>query len=455
MASQTRDLTVGTPWKQIVIFAIPLMISYLFQNLYNAVDSYIVGQLLGDESLAAVSSSGSFIFLFTSFFIGLAIGCGSLVGKYFGAKNEERLSNAIHTTVAIGLVCSVFLTVISEVFSPLILRLMGTPDDVIGESVSYFRGFFIGSIGLVMYAMLNGILQGVGNSRRGLYYLIFSSLTNVVLDMLLVKPLGVFGAGIASAISQILSAILAFLFLIKKGTIYQVQIKKIRFDKETTKRMLILGVPSGIQNSVIGIANVCVQSFINSFGSSVMAGCGSYMKIEGFGFIPINSFTGAITNYVSQNLGAKEYERAKKGARFAIITSILMAEAIGVITYIFAPQLVGLFTSTPECIEAGVEHARTLSLFYCLLAYSHCVSSVCRGGGRPAVPMFVMLFDWCILRVIYINIAMRINHNITLLFMAYPITWAISSIFYIFYYYLSDWVHGFERKVKPTEKLVK
>ena len=421
MKNQTRDLTKGTPWKQIVIFSLPLIVSFLFQNLYNVADSIIVGNLLGDSSLAAVSSSGSFIFLFTSFFLGLALGCGTLIGKYFGEKNQENLHKSIHSAVAIGLVCSIILTLVAELLSPLLLELMDTPASVINESISYFRGYFIGGIGLVMYAMLNSILHAVGNSRRGLYYLIFASLLNIGLDFILVKPLGVFGAGLGSSISQICSATLAFLFLIKKGTVYQISIKEIRLHKGVTKRMIYLGIPSGIQNSVIAIANVFVQSFINSFGDIAMAGCGSHARIEGFAFIPINGFTGAITNFVSQNLGAKEYERAKKGA-------------------------------TKECIEIGAEQARTVSLFYCLLSYSHCVSAVCRGGGKPVIPMLVMLIAWCIIRVTYISIAMSIDHNILFLFWAYPITWAISSVFYIFYYYLSDWVHGFEKKTLKLQE---
>lgn len=446
MRDQTRNLTIGTPWKQIVIFSIPLIISFTFQNLYNAADSIIVGNILGDNSLAAVSSSGSFVFLFTSFFLGLSLGCGTLIGKYFGEKNTEKLKESIHSAVAIGLACSVILTVVAEAFSPALLRLMSTPENVINESISYFRGYFIGSIGLVMYAMLNAILQAVGNSSRGLYYLIFASILNVVLDLIMVKPMGVFGAGLASSISQICSALLAFLFLIRKGTIYQVEIKKIRFYKGVTKQMLLLGIPSGVQNSVIAIANICVQSFINSFGEQAMAGCGSYSKIEGFAFIPINAFVGAISNFVSQNLGAKKYERAKQGARFGIIASIVIAECIGLFEFLLAPQLIRLFTKTPECVNYGVEQMRTVSLFYCLLSYSHCVSAVCRGGGKPVVPMLVMLIDWCVLRVIYINIAMALSDDIHLIFWAYPITWAISSVFYFFYYYFSDWVHGFEKK---------
>jgi len=448
MGSQTRDLTKGKPWKQIVLFSLPLIISLTFQNLYNVVDSIIVGNMLGDQPLAAVSSSGNFIFLFTSFFFGLAMGASALIGKYFGEKNQEKLTESIHTAAAIGLVGAVILTTLAETMSPLILKWMGTPDNVINESISYFRAYFIGGVGLVMYSMLNGILQAVGNSRRGLYYLIISSILNTGLDLLFIGPfnMGVFGAGLATAISQMVSATLAFLFLIRKGTVFQLEVKKIHFYKSVTKKMVMLGVPSGIQNSVIAIANVCVQSFINSFGDYAMAGCGAYSKLEGFAFIPINSFTSAISNFISQNLGAKEYDRAKKGARFGIIASLVLSESIGVILYFTAPYLIRIFTQTEECIEYGVKDARTLSLFFFLLAYSHCVSSVCRGGGKPTIPMLVMLIDWCGIRVLYINIIMRVNHDIQFLFWAYPITWSISSIFYFFYYYFSDWVHGFDDK---------
>jgi len=446
----SRDLTKGKPWKEIVIFSFPLLISLTFTQLYSVVDSLIAGNMLGDVSLAAVSSSGNLIFLFVSFFFGLSLGCQALIGKFFGEKNETMLSKCIHTAVAIGLAASLLLTLFAELLSPVLLKLMGTPENVINESITYFRAYFIGSIGIVMFSMLNAILQAIGNSRRGLYYLIFSSMMNVGLDFLFMGPckMGVFGAGLASAISQILSAILAFIYLSKKGTIYQISIKKIRFNSGVTNKMLKLGIPSGIQNSVIAVANVCVQSFINSFGEAAMAGCGSYSKLEGFAFIPINAFTSAISNFISQNLGAKEYDRAKKGAKFGIICSLIIAETIGVILFFFSPYLLRMFTQTNEVIEYGVEYAKTLSLFFFLLAYSHCISAVCRGGGKPTIPMLVMLLDWCVLRVTYINIAMNINHDIHLLFWAYPITWTISSVFYVFYYNFSDWVHGFDQEYK-------
>ena len=210
------------------------------------------------------------------------------------------------------------------------------------------------------------------------------------------------------------------------------------------------GLPSGVQNSVIAFANVIVQSQINSFGKLAMAAYGTHAKIEGFAFLPITSFTMAITTFTGQHLGAKQYERAKKGARFGIIASVVMAEIVGVICYIFAPQLVGLFDSNPGVIEYGVMQARTVTLFYCLLAYSHAVAAVCRGAGKAFVPMTVMLSVWCVIRIIYIAAVMHFFGDIRYIYPAYPITWTISSVIYFIYYNCSDWVHGFEKRKNKT-----
>ena len=224
------------------------------------------------------------------------------------------------------------------------------------------------------------------------------------------------------------------------------EIKKIRIHKEMLKQILENGIPSGIQNSVIGLANVVVQSNVNTFGKIAMAGCGVYAKIEGFAFLPVTSFTLSLTTFTGQNLGAKQYDRAKRGARFGIIASMLVAEAIGVITFFTVPYLATLFSSTPEVVEIAVRQSKIVCLFYFLLAFSHCVAAIQRGAGRAFVPMIIMLSVWCVFRVIFVDIAMRIDHNISLLFAVYPITWGISSIIYFFIHIFSDWVHGFEKK---------
>lgn len=444
----TKDMTKGTPWKLIIAFAIPIFLSNLFQQLYNSIDSLIVGRFLGKEALAAVASSGNLIFLFTSFFTGTAMGAGVVISRYFGKKDYDSMQKAIHTNIAFGLVASVILTIIGISLSPTILKWMGTDPSVLPNSIAYFRNYFIGVTGVIMYNIFSGILQAVGNSRRPLYYLIISSILNILLDLLFIGvfKLGVGSASTATAISQLISAVLCFLFLIKKGTVYQVKISKIKFHGDMLKQIFKYGIPSGIQNSVIAIANVIVQSNINTFGADAMAGCGTYSKLEGFAFLPITCFTMALSTFVGQNLGAQEYERAKRGSKFGILCSITIAEVLGILMAVFIPNLAALFTDDPNVIAITTKQSRTISMFYFLLAFSHTIAAVLRGAGRAIIPMAIMLSVWCVFRIIYINVAMSISHEIILLFLAYPITWGISSIIYLFYYLCSDWVHGFERR---------
>ena len=446
--THTKDMTKGTYWKVIILFALPLLFSNLFQQLYNAVDALIVGQFLGKNPLAAVSSSGNLIFLFISFFVGTGSGIGVLIAKYFGEKNYEDMRKVIHTGVAFGLVCSVLLTILGIFLAPVLLKLMKTDADVLPESIKYFQYYFAGCVGMIMYNTFNGILNALGNSKRSLYYLIFSSLLNIILDLLFIGVFhfGVEGAAIATSISQIISALLAFIFLLKKGTVYQIKIKEVKFDKKMLRLILKYGIPAGVQNSVIALANVFVQSNINTFGNNAMAGCGTYSKLEGFAFLPVNSFCMALTTFVGQNLGAKEYERAKIGSRFGIICSVIMSEIIGIIMAITMPYLARLFSDDLEVIKIATLQARTICIFYFLLSFSHCVAAICRGAGKAIVPMIIMLVIWCVIRVLYIKIAMSISHNIQLIFIAYPLTWGLSSIIYLIYYLFTDWVHGFEKK---------
>ncbi len=242
--------------------------------------------------------------------------------------------------------------------------------------------------------------------------------------------------------------VFCMIHLLQKGNIFTVEINKIRFHRDMLMEIVRYGLPSGVQNSVIALANVIVQSQINSFGKLAMAAYGTHAKIEGFAFLPITSFNMASTTFISQNLGARQYDRAKKGARFSILSAVLMAEAIGVCYYLFAPQLIGLFDQTSGVISFGVQQARTVALFYFLLAFSHSIAAVCRGAGRAFVPMCIMLSVWCVIRIAYIAAIMHWIGEIRYIYWAYPLTWAISSVIYLIYYLCSDWVHGFDRNVK-------
>ena len=448
--AKTLDMTKGNTWKLIITFALPIFLSNLFQQLYNSADSAIVGQFLGTNALAAVSSSGNLIFLFNSFFIGAAMGAGVIIAKFFGEKDFDNMRRVIHTNVAVGLISAIFLSILGYFLSPYILVWMNTDKDVLPEATAYFQVYFLGIGGAVMYNFLNNILQAVGNSRRGLLYLIISSLLNIVLDVLFIAVFkgGVASAALATGISHFVSMGLCLLFLLKKGTIYQLKIKEVIIHKDMLIRILKYGVPSGIQNSVIGLANVFVQSNINTFGGIAQAGYGIYGKIEGFAFLPITSFNLALTTFISQNLGAKEYDRARNGSRFGIICSMILAEIVGLIMYFFIQYIALIFTNDANVIQYAKDQALVACLFYFLLSFSHSISAVCRGAGKAVVPMLVMLIVWCVLRVAYINIALSISYDIKLIYWAYPITWSISSIFYFFYYHFSDWIHGFEKERK-------
>ncbi len=445
---QTGNLTQGNPYSLIVRFALPIFLSQVFQQLYNAADSVIVGQFLGTDALAAVSSSGSLIFLMVSFFNGTALGAGVVISHCFGAKDEDGVSRAIHTDLAFGLVAGLVLTVAGVALTPTFLVWMGTDQEVLPEAIEYFRYYFLGVLAVVLYNICTGIMNAVGDSKRPLYYLIFSSLTNVALDLLFIGLFrwGVWAAAVATTISQAVSCVLCMWHLTRKGRVYSVEFRKIRFHRDMLRRIVRYGMPAGIQNSVIALANVIVQSQINSFEKLAMAAFGSHSKIEGFAFMPITSFSMAITTFISQNLGAQQYDRARKAARFGIISAVLMAEAIGVVYYIFAPAFISIFDDNPGVIAFGVQQAHTAALFYGLLAFSHSVAAVCRGAGKAFVPMFIMLSVWCILRIAYIWLVMRLFGEIGYIYWAYPLTWGISSVIYLIYYLFSNWIHGFDPK---------
>ena len=430
-----------------LLFAMPVFLGNLFQQLYNAFDAWCVGNYIGEEALAAVSSSGSLIFMMVSFFNGVAMGAGVVIARAFGAKQYADMQKAIYTAIAFGLVTGIILTVAGVALTPTILRWMGTPADVLPQSIDYFRYYFCGAIFTVMYNIFVGILHAVGDSKHPLYYLMISTAVNIALDMLFVAGFGwgVGSAAIATTISQGISAVLCCIHLVRVKAPYRVNLKQIRFDRESLVDIVRYGLPSGVQNSVIAFANVVVQSNINSFGKAAMAGVGAYAKIEGFVFLPVTCFTQALSTFVGQNLGAGQHDRVKKGVGFGIACCCVLAELIGVVSYVIAPQLIGFFSDSADAIEFGRTHMQTISLFYCLLAFSHCIAGIMRGAGKATVPMFTMLVCWCLIRVAYISVAVRLVNRLSTVSWAYPITWTLSSIVFLIYFLKADWVHNFDR----------
>lgn len=445
--SSATLMTSGPIWKRLVAFAIPLFWGNLFQQFYNTADSVIVGNFLGNNALAAVSSSGNLIFLLVGFFNGIAIGAGVVTGKYFGAGDMNNLKKSIHTTVIFGFICGIVLTIAGIVAAPKILVLMGTPAEVLPESLSYFQVYFTGSLAFVMYNFFVGILQAMGDSKHPLIFLIISSITNIVLDLFFVGVLGfgVWSAAFATVISQFLSAILCMYQLMRGNGVFRLVLKEIRPDGRMLRQIVVNGVPAGVQNSIISVANVFVQANINTFGATAVAGCGSYSKIEGFGFLPVTCFALALTTFISQNLGAREYERAKKGAVFGAVCSLTMAEVVGLLINFFSPVLMRAFGGGEDAIQYGIAWAGISTWFYFLLAFSHCMAGILRGAGKSTVPMFVMMICWCIIRVSYISIMVQFIPDIKVIFWAYPLTWALSSAVFLIYFLKSDWIHGLEK----------
>lgn len=448
-SSNSNLMTHGSIYKQIIRFAVPIFLGNLFQQMYNMIDSLVVGNFVGADSLAAITSTGSLIFLLVGLFTGIFSGAGVVISRYFGAGDNKKVQASIHTAVAFGLIAGVVMTILGTWLSPQILKLMGTPPEVFDKAVTYVRIYFSGIITVVMYNTANGIFQAVGNSKSPLYYLITSSIINVVLDLLFVVVfnMGIAGAAIATVIAQGVSVFLAFYNLTHTNDVHRVNFKKVKIHKDLLKEILSMGIPSGVQNSVIALANVVVQSSINVFGATAVAGCGSYSKIEGFVFIPVTSFAMSMTTFIGQNLGAKKYDRAKKGTYFGIATSAIIAETIGVIFFLTAPFLISLFTSDPQVIQYGTMQAKTIAPFYFLLAFSHCMAGILRGAGKSTVPMIVMLACWCFIRVSYITIATTIVPEIFVIFWAYPLTWTLSSIIFLIYYLKSKWLYDFNDKI--------
>lgn len=435
-------MTEGPIAKQIVSFALPVFWGNLFQQLYNIVDSLIVGNFAGDEALAAVSSSGSLIFMITGFLLGVFSGASVVISQYYGAEDRENVQKALHTTISFALVSGLVLSVIGIFLSGQILKWMDTPENVLPNSTIYFRIFFCGSVFSTVYNAGAGVFQAVGDSKHPLYYLIISSFTNVVLDLIFVGIFhyGVSGAAIATIMSQCLSSFLVIRRLAVSEDTYRLHFRRLRIHGCMLKKILRMGIPSGIQNSVIGFANIIVQTNINAFGDLAMAGCGSYSKLEGFAFLPVTSFAMALTTFVGQNIGAARLDRAKKGARFGAIACALSAEAIGVIMFLGMPVFLRAFSQNPAILDIGTRQAHIECLFYCVLAFSHACAGVMRGAGKAVVPMVVMLTFWCVVRVTYITIVTRLIPQIEVIFWAYPMTWSLSSITFAIYLISGKWL---------------
>jgi len=438
---KTMDMTQGVIWKQLVTFAIPLLIGNLFQQLYNTVDSIIVGNFVSTEALAAVGSVGPIINMLVGFFMGLATGSGVIISQYFGAKKGELLHKAVHTALLLTLIMGVLFTFIGIAMTPTMLRFMSTPENVMDDATRYLRIYFSGLLGLMVYNMGSGILRAVGDSQRPLYFLIFSSVTNVVLDLLFVVvfKMGVAGVAWATIIAQFASAILTLYVLMKSNEDYRFVIKDLGIDTVILGKIVRVGLPAGLQMAITSFSNIFVQSYINVFGSACMAGWTSYAKLDQFIMLPMQSLALASTTFTGQNLGAGNLKRAKKGTitSFCISATITLLLAIAVM--IFARQALYLFTQDESVLEYGVLFIRWLSPFYVLCCGNQIFAGALRGAGDSTGPMVIMLASFVLFRQLYLLIGTQFIDSVLYVGMGYPAGWLVCSVSMAVRYFRGKW----------------
>lgn len=434
--TKTRNMTEGNIWMHLILFALPLLIGNLFQQLYNTVDSIVVGNFVSKTALAAVGSTDNIINTIIGFFSGLATGAGVVISHSFGSGDKKALHRAVHTTITLTFVLSIFFTIAGLLLAPLFLKLMATPEDVLPEASAYLRIYFAGVSGLMIYNMGSGILRAVGDSRRPLYILILCAVTNIVLDLAFVVYLGagVEGVAYATIISQWISAILVLVILTKEQSDYRLVWKDLRIDKRTTLSILRIGFPAGLQMAITAFSNVFVQSYINQFGSSCMAGWTTYGKLDKFCLLPIQSLGLSITTFVGQNLGAKKMERARKGTAYAVILSIGAALVLMMPVMATAPMLATLFTNDPEVIAYGVRFIRLMMPFYVAISFNQILGNALRGAGNSVVPMILMMSSFIVFRQIYLFAISHIYNTITSVALGYPFGWILCSVLLLIYY---------------------
>ena len=436
------DMTEGNIWKHMLRFSIPMAVGLLFQQLYNTVDTLIVGQFVGQQAQAAVGSTGPIINTIVGFCAGLATGASVVISQRYGAHDKEGLSKAVHTTVALTFIVSLIATGLGQLIVTPMLRFMQTPEDVMPESGTYLSIYFAGISGILFYNLGSGILRAVGDSRRPLIFLIISALLNTALDLLFVLAfgMGVDGVAYATILSQILSALMILFTLSRERGSYGIRWRKVRVDRESLSMILKIGLPSSIQAAVTAFSNVFVQSYINAFGSACMAGYGVYNKIDAFALIPVQSISMSSTTFVGQNWGAKQPERAREGVRTATVMSLVSTAVLGLAVFVFARPLMGFFSPEEEVIEYGIRFIRIVTPFYIAVCFNQIYAGALRGIGDATMPTVIMLASFVAFRQVYLAVTRALGAGFIAVALAYPVGWILCSTLLIIRYFRSPLV---------------
>lgn len=449
------DMTEGNTLRHLINFAIPLLFGNLFQQLYNMVDTWVVGNYGQGEAFSAVGTVGPIINTLIGFFIGLSSGAGVVISQYYGARDEEKVSKAVHTAVIMTLILGVVFTAVGILMAPFMLDLMNAPDTVKPQAATYLTVYFAGIIGLMIYNMGSGILRAVGDSRRPFYFLVVSAVINTVLDLVFVLCFGmdVFGVALATIIAQAVSAILVIITLFRTKNCVRLSLKKLKLSIAMLGKIVKIGLPAAFQMMITSFSNVFVQSYINYFGEDFMSGWTAYSKIDQLLLLPMQSIALASTTFVGQNLGKNQVKRARGGVKCAIILAISSTVILMIPVMIFAPYFVMFFNPKAAVVTHGAMLLRLISPFYVLCCINQIFAGALRGSGNTRAPMVILLFSFVFFRQGYLFVVAKyISNTVTWIAMAYPAGWLLASATLFLYYYFCDFS---SKVIKPKAETAK
>ena len=440
--SAARNITEGVIWKQLLIFFFPILLGTFFQQMYNAVDTIIVGRFVGTQALAAVGSTGALISLLNGFCIGLSSGATVLISQFFGANDHPGVNKALHTSIGLSLVLGLFISFCGLCFGPQILQLMKTPDDCLDGALVYARIFFSGAIASMVYNMGAGILRAMGDSRRPMIFLVITCFINIFLDIyfVVVLKMGIAGAAVATVLSQIISAVLVVMVLLRLPTEYTLQLSRIRIDPILLKRILSVGVPAGLQFVTFDLANLLIQSGINSFGSATMAAFTAYAKADMLTWMLSGAFGVAITTFVGQNYGAQKYDRIYQSVRICLGMGVALIGFCSTLIILFRYFILGIFSADPEVIRLGAWLMLWVVPFNVIFVPVEIFGGAMRGTGYSAVPTAITSICVCLFRVLWLFTVVRRFHTLGMLMLCYPISWALADIAFLITYRRKNWL---------------
>ncbi|MBR6708053.1 MAG: MATE family efflux transporter [Clostridia bacterium] len=435
---QDVDMTEGNIFRHLITFAFPLLVGNLFQQLYNAVDTWVVGNYVSDEAFAAVGTVGPIINMLIGFFLGFSSGAGVIISQYYGAGQHEKVNHTVHTAILITLILGVLFTGIGISMTPFMLQAMNTDPEVLPESTAYLTIYFSGILGLMLYNIGSGILRAVGGSQRPFYFLVVSALLNTVLDLVfvLVFDMGVEGVALATIIAQGTSALLVLITLMRATNCIKFSFSKLRLHLDILLKMIKVGLPAALQMTITSFSNVFVQSYINAFGKFAMAGWTAYAKIDQLLFLPMQSLALASTTFVGQNLGKNQVDRAKRGVSISLSMAIGSTVILMIPVIVFAPYTVAFFNDEPQVVEVGTMLLRYITPFYVLCTVNQVYSGALRGAGNTRAPMFIMLGSFVLFRQIYLFVMSNyISNTFLAIAMGYPAGWLLCSTITLIYYH--------------------